>query len=142
MLLFINTANTSTNVVPIKKLGDINVIDIQFQNKAILKDNLLELMCNILDTFTTEEERFLLIMNDLDDAYANLENLEPEIAGIKKSMFRSLIETYIGMGHEIVYFTPKGSSSNTDIVELEELDGFEVIDDEVKLYNRLIKDIK
>lgn len=141
MVLFINTNGANINVVPYNKLSDINVIEIEFKNKSMLKDNLLELITNFMDSLTTEEEKFLLVINDLDDAFMNLNNLDENRAKIKRSMFRNLIETYIGMGHEIVYFSYQISPSDSEILELDELDGFEIITNEVKLYNKLIKNI-
>lgn len=142
MVLFINTNGANINVVPYNKLSDINVIEIEFKNKSMLKDNLLELITNFMDSLTTEEEKFLLVINDLDDAFMNLNNLDETQAKIKRSMFRNLIETYIGMGHEVVYFSYQISPSDSEILELDELDGFEIITNEVKLYNKLIKNIK
>lgn len=141
MVLFINTNGANINVVPYNKLSDINVIEIEFKNKSMLKDNLLELITNFMDSLTTEEEKFLLVINDLDDAFMNLNNLDETQAKLKRSMFRNLIETYIGMGHEIVYFSYQISPSDSEILELDELDGFEIITNEVKLYNKLIKNI-
>lgn len=141
MVLFINTNGANINVVPYNKLSDINVIEIEFKNKSMLKDNLLELITNFMDSLTTEEEKFLLVINDLDDAFMNLNNLDETQAKIKRSMFRNLIETYIGMGHEVVYFSYQISPSDSEILELDELDGFEIITNEVKLYNKLIKNI-
>lgn len=141
MVLFINTNGANINVVPYNKLSDINVIEIEFKNKSMLKDNLLELITNFMDSLTTEEEKFLLVINDLDDAFMNLNNLDENQAKIKRSMFRNLIETYIGMGHEVVYFSYQISPSDSEILELDELDGFEIITNEVKLYNKLIKNI-
>lgn len=141
MVLFINTNGAIINVVPYNKLSDINVIEIEFKNKSMLKDNLLELITNFMDSLTTEEEKFLLVINDLDDAFMNLNNLDETQAKIKRSMFRNLIETYIGMGHEVVYFSYQISPSDSEILELDELDGFEIITNEVKLYNKLIKNI-
>ena len=141
MVLFINTNGANINVVPYNKLSDINVIEIEFKNKSMLKDNLLELITNFMDSLTTEEEKFLLVINDLDDAFMNLNNLDETQAKLKKSMFRNLIETYIGMGHEVVYFSYQISPSDSEILELDELDGFEIITNEVKLYNKLIKNI-
>lgn len=142
MVLFINTNGANINVVPYNKLSDINVIEIEFKNKSMLKDNLLEIITNFMDSLTTEEEKFLLVINDLDDAFMNLNNLDETQAKLKKSMFRNLIETYIGMGHEVVYFSYQISPSDSEILELDELDGFEIITNEVKLYNKLIKNIK
>ena len=105
MVLFINTNGANINVVPYNKLGDINVIEIEFKNKSMLKNNLLEIITNFMDSLTTEEEKFLLVINDLDDAFMNLNNLDETQAKIKRSMFRNLIETYIGIGHEVVYFS-------------------------------------
>ena len=48
MVLFINTNGANINVVPYNKLGDINVIEIEFKNKSMLKNNLLELILWIL----------------------------------------------------------------------------------------------
>lgn len=141
MVLFININGANINVVPYNKLSDINVIEIEFKNKSMLKDNLLELITNFMDSLTTEEEKFLLVINDLDDAFMNLNNLDETQAKIKRSMFRNLIETYIGMGHEVVYFSYQISPSDSEILELDELDGFEIITNEVKLYNKLIKNI-
>lgn len=141
MVLFINTNGANINVVPYNKLSDINVIEIEFKNKSMLKNNLLELITNFMDSLTTEEEKFLLVINDLDDAFMNLNNLDENQAKIKRSMFRNLIETYIGMGHEVVYFSYQISPSDSEILELDELDGFEIITNEVKLYNKLIKNI-
>lgn len=141
MVLFINTNGANINVVPYNKLSDINVIEIEFKNKSMLKDNLLELITNFMDSLTTEEEKFLLVINDLDDAFMNLNNLDETQAKLKRSMFRNLIETYIGMGHEVVYFSYQISPSDSEILELDELDGFEIITNEVKLYNKLIKNI-
>lgn len=141
MVLFINTNGANINVVPYNKLSDINVIEIEFKNKSMLKNNLLELITNFMDSLTTEEEKFLLVINDLDDAFMNLNNLDETQAKLKKSMFRNLIETYIGMGHEVVYFSYQISPSDSEILELDELDGFEIITNEVKLYNKLIKNI-
>lgn len=141
MLLFINTNGANINVVPYNKLSDINVIEIEFKNKSMLKNNLLELITNFMDSLTTEEEKFLLVINDLDDAFMNLNNLDETQAKLKRSMFRNLIETYIGMGHEVVYFSYQISPSDSEILELDELDGFEIITNEVKLYNKLIKNI-
>ena len=142
MVLFINTNGANINVVPYNKLSDINVIEIEFKNKSMLKDNLLEIITNFMDSLTTEEEKFLLVINDLDDAFMNLNNLDETQAKLKRSMFRNLIETYIGMGHEIVYFSYQINTSDSEILELDELDGFEIITNEVKLYNKLIKNIK
>lgn len=142
MVLFINTNGANINVVPYNKLSDINVIEIEFKNKSMLKDNLLELITNFMDSLTTEEEKFLLVINDLDDAFMNLNNLDETQAKLKRSMFRNLIETYIGMGHEIIYFSYQINPSDSEILELDELDGFEIITNEVKLYNKLIKNIK
>ena len=141
MVLFINTNGANINVVPYNKLGDINVIEIEFKNKSMLKNNLLELITNFMDSLTTEEEKFLLVINDLDDAFMNLNNLDESQAKIKRSMFRNLIETYISIGHEIVYFSYQVNPSDSEILELDDLDGFEIITNEVKLYNKLIKNI-
>lgn len=142
MILFINSENQLHEVVPYKKLADINIIEINFHNKAVLKNNMLELIMNFMDALSTEEEKFLLVINDLDDALMNLDNLSDDMANIKRSMFKTLLETFIQMGHEIVYYTYKGDSVNSYVLEYDELDGFQIIDDEVKLYNKLIKDIK
>ena len=141
MVLFINTNGANINVVPYNKLSDINVIEIEFKNKSMLKNNLLEIITNFMDSLTTEEEKFLLVINDLDDAFMNLNNLDETQAKIKRGMFRNLIETYIGIGHEVVYFSYPVKPSDSEILELDELDGFEIITNEVKLYNKLIKNI-
>ena len=113
-----------------------------FKNKAILKDNLLDLICNFMDSLTSEDEKFLLIINDIDDAFMNLDNLSEDLKNIKKGMFRSLIETYVQMGHDVIYYTYKEDITNGDVLELDEIDGFSIIKDEVQLYSKLIKDIR
>ncbi len=142
MVLFINTERFNKNVIPYKKLGDINIIEVSFKNKAILKDNLLDLICTFMDSLTSEDEKFLLIINDIDDAFMNLDNLSEDLKNIKKSMFRSLIETYVQMGHDVIYYTYKEDITNGDVLELDEIDGFSIIKDEVQLYSKLIKDIR
>lgn len=142
MILFINSEQLSSNVVPYKQIADLNVFEINFRNNAVLKENMLELICNFIDALSGEEERFLLIINDLDDALMNLDKVPEEMANIRRSLFRSLLETYIKIGHEIVYFTFKGDPVNPYILEYEEMDGFEIIKDEVQLYNKLVKSIQ
>ena len=142
MILFINSEQLSSNVVPFKKIADLNVFEINFRNNAVLKENMLELICNFIDALSTEDEKFLLIINDLDDALINLDKITEDEANIRRSLFKSLLETYISMGHEIVYFTFKGDHVNSYILEYEEMDGFEIIKDEVQLYNKLVKSIQ
>ena len=142
MVLFVNTERFNQNIIPYKKLSDINVIEVSFKNKAILKDNLLDLICTFMDSLTSEDEKFLLIINDIDDAFMNLDNLSEDIKNIKKGMFRALIETYVQMGHDVIYYTYKEDITNSDVLELDELDGFSIIKDEVQLYSKLIKDIR
>ena len=142
MVLFVNMERFNQNVIPYKKLSDINVIEVSFKNKAILKDNLLDLICTFMDSLTSEDEKFLLIINDIDDAFMNLDNLSEDIKNIKKGMFRALIETYVQMGHDVIYYTYKEDITNGDVLELDEIDGFSIIKDEVQLYSKLIKDIR
>ena len=142
MVLFVNTERFNQNIIPYKKLSDINVIEVSFKNKAILKDNLLDLICTFMDSLTSEDEKFLLIINDIDDAFTNLDSLSEDLKNIKKGMFRALIETYVQMGHDVIYYTYKEDITNGDVLELDEIDGFSIIKDEVQLYSKLIKDIR
>ena len=48
----------------------------------------------------------------------------------------------VAPGTFYIYFTDKVSPTIQHIVELSAIDGFDIIDESVKLYNRLIADIK
>lgn len=147
MILFVNTANRTNSVVPYKELSDIKILEINFLNKYLTDYKMLEVIRDMLDTLQYESDKFLLVINDLDDAFANLELNSDNFDDIVYSKwlvstFRSLINDYIKIGHEIVYFTNKNERIDDNIALLDELDGFEIITDEVKLYNKLIKNIQ
>lgn len=147
MILFVNTANRTNSVVPYKELSDIKILEINFLNKYLTDYKMLEVIRDMLDTLQYESDKFLLVINDLDDAFANLELNGDNFDDIVYSKwlvstFRSLINDYIKIGHEIVYFTNKNERIDDNIALLDELDGFEIITDEVKLYNKLIKNIQ
>jgi len=94
MILFINSEQLSSNVVPYKQIADLNVFEINFRNNAVLKENMLELICNFIDALSGEEEKFLLIINDLDDALMNLDKVPEEMANIRRSLFRDEVQLY------------------------------------------------
>ena len=147
MILFVNTANRTNSVVPYKELSDIKILEINFLNKYLTDYKMLEVIRDMLDTLQYESDKFLLVINDLDDAFANLELNGDNFDDIVYSKwlvntFRLLIKDYIKIGHEIVYFTNKNERIDDNIALLDELDGFEIITDEVKLYNKLIKNIQ
>lgn len=147
MILFVNTANRTNSVVPYKELSDIKILEINFLNKYLTDYKMLEVIRDMLDTLQYESDKFLLVINDLDDAFANLELNSDNFDDIVYSKwlvstFRSLINDYIKIGHEIVYFTNKNERIDDNIALLDELDGFEIVTDEVKLYNKLIKNIQ
>lgn len=142
MILFINSGKAYSQLIPYKETSSLNLFEINFRNKALLKKNMLELITNFMEALSYEEEKFILVINDLDDAYINLQDSDDEVTGITKKMFKALIDQYIKMGHEIVYFNGKHEPVIQDILELAELDGFDIITDEIKLYNKLITDTK
>lgn len=147
MILFVNTANRTNSVVPYKELSDIKILEINFLNKFLTDYKMLEVIRSILDTLQYETDKFLLVINDLDDAFANLELNEDHVDSLVYSKwlvttFRMLIEDYIKIGHEIVYFTNKNERIDDNIALLDELDGFEIITDEIKLYTKLITNIQ
>ena len=142
MIVFLNTEVKSNNIIPYKELSSIECYDISFRNKALGAVGMLEKITNFIDAMSYEENKFLMVINDLDDAFMALEDVEEINKNHQINLFTMLIKQMIAVGHGVIYFTHKGSPTIPDILELNQLDGFEIMEDEVKLYNRLISDIQ
>ena len=142
MIVFLNTDTKMSNVIPYKELSSISCYEISFKNKALIDEQMLEKITNFIDAMSYEENKFLLVINDLDDAFMNIEDSESIVSNNMINTFTMLMNHMISIGHDIVYFTDKVSPTIQHIVELSAIDGFDIIDESVKLYNRLIADIK
>ena len=142
MIVFLNTDTKMSNVIPYKELSSISCYEISFKNKALIDDQLLEKITSFIEAMSYEENKFLLVINDLDDAFMNIEDSESIVSNNMINTFTMLMNHMISIGHDIVYFTDKVSPTIQHIVELSAIDGFDIIDESVKLYNRLIADIK
>ncbi len=142
MIVFLNTDTKMSNVIPYKELSSISCYEISFKNKALIDEQMLEKITSFIEAMSYEENKFLLVINDLDDAFMNIEDSESIVSNNMINTFTMLMNHMISIGHDIVYFTDKVSSTIQHIVELSAIDGFDIIDESVKLYNRLIADIK
>lgn len=131
-----------SNVIPYKELSSISCYEISFKNKALIDKRMLEKITSFIEAMSYEENKFLLVINDLDDAFMNIEDSESIVSNNMINTFTMLMNHMISIGHDIVYFTDKVSPTIQHIVELSAIDGFDIIDESVKLYNRLIADIK
>lgn len=142
MIVFLNTDTKMSNVIPYKELSSISCYEISFKNKALIDKRMLEKITSFIEAMSYEENKFLLVINDLDDAFMNIEDSESIVSNNMINTFTMLMNHMISIGHDIVYFTDKVSPTIQHIVELSAIDGFDIIDESVKLYNRLIADIK
>lgn len=143
MILFLNTDKAVGGLIPYKELSSIPIYEIAFRNKALTKLNMLNKITDFLDIMSYEEDRFLLIINDLDDAFDNLNQMEDKnVIESHKKLFHIITEQLLNIGHRIIYFTPGTSPGNQDILELSNLDGFTILHDEVKLYNVIINEFR
>ncbi len=142
MIVFLNTDTKMSNVIPYKELSSISCYEISFKNKALIDEQMLEKITSFIEAMSYEENKFLLVINDLDDAFMNIEDSESIVSNNMINTFTMLMNHMISIGHDIVYFTDKVSPTIQHIVELSAIDGFDIIDESVKLYNRLIADIK
>ena len=142
MIVFLNTDTKMSNVIPYKELSSISCYEISFKNKALIDEQMLEKITSFIEAMSYEESKFLLVINDLDDAFMNIEDSESIVSNNMINTFTMLMNHMISIGHDIVYFTDKVSPTIQHIVELSAIDGFDIIDESVKLYNRLIADIK
>ena len=134
MIIFNNTN------LPMKKILDENVINtrifnIEIHNKAILDIDLLAEMNTILEAFLLQEDRCIICINHLKDAFLN--NEEYEYGNITEKVFKSLLTQYIQAGHEIVLYISKGDTLISNMMELEEIDGIDIISDQIKLMEHL-----
>ena len=142
MIVFLNTDTKMSNVIPYKELSSISCYEISFKNKSLIDEQMLEKITSFIEAMSYEENKFLLVINDLDDAFMNIEDSESIVSNNMINTFTMLMNHMISIGHDIVYFTDKVSPTIQHIVELSAIDGFDIIDESVKLYNRLIADIK
>lgn len=142
MIVFLNTDTKMSNVIPYKELSSISCYEISFKNKALIDKRMVEKITSFIEAMSYEENKFLLVINDLDDAFMNIEDSESIVSNNMINTFTMLMNHMISIGHDIVYFTDKVSPTIQHIVELSAIDGFDIIDESVKLYNRLIADIK
>lgn len=143
MILFLNTDKAVGGLIPYKELASIPIYEIAFRNKALTKLNMLNKITDFLDIMSYEEDLFLLIINDLDDAFDNLNQMEDKnVIESHKKLFHIITEQLLNIGHRIIYFTPGTSPANQDILELSNLDGFTILHDEVELYNVIINEFR
>lgn len=142
MILFLDTNNLAAQVVPYKEMSSIRCYEVSFRNKSLVDPDMLDDITSFMDALSYKETQYLLVINDLDDAFINLGDLDEYTSASYVAKFKMLITQLIEAGHEVVYYTRKGNPGNNDIQELNQMDGFEIIEDEIKLHNKLISNVQ
>lgn len=118
---------------------NVNVINIEFKNSYLDNPNLFDTMCDIIEALMYQEDRVLITINNLNLAYSNLPE---ELANnhMYKYKMPILLEAMISSGHEIAILAIKGDVQS-DMLELNEIDGIDIFYSEAELFNHVKNNI-
>lgn len=133
MILFNNTNLPIDNIVDFDNIN-IRCFNIEFRNKTLDDINLLEEIKDILEVMVYQEDRCLITINHLLTAYEN--NKDYQYGDMLRGVFKGLLKTFIGAGHEIVIYTARGLIE-PDMEELAEIEGIDLFNDQLLLMRHI-----
>ena len=136
MILFLNTDRNLESIIPLNEIASIKVYNIELRNKAVSGPEMLENITSILDAFSYETDKALIVLNNLDIALDNIKDYPEERMLNDIRLFKGLLNQYISVGHEVVFFLNAGET-DPELLEFNEIEGCEIITDEIKLYNHM-----
>ena len=118
---------------------NVNVINIEFKNSYLDNPNLFDAMCDIIESLMYQEDRVLITINNLNLAYSNLPE---ELANNQMYKYKMplLLKAMISSGHEIAILAIKGDVQS-DMLELDEINGIDIFYSEAELFNHVKKNI-
>ena len=126
-------------VINFNEFPNHRIFNISINNKALEDTNLLEEMRDFLEPFLYQEDKCIICMDSLDEAFRNNSYIEDERTKmIQLALFRGLLNQFISIGHEVLIIGNRNLIDD-DIVELDEIQGVELLDDyeAIKNYIRI-----